>query len=755
MTSIPIFLRPSVKITEIDLTQRIAVLFSTIGSIVGEFERGPVVPTYQSGILDDFKALYGSTARPDISFAWDTATTFMTQSGNLLINRKTRNAKYARLAVLRDTANKRVLMVQPSVGSATGAEANAATKFVVLSFGALVTGNVLSVDIINGAATVNVTTTYASSAAQTAEAFRAALQTALNNIVGGNVVSIYPDAVAKTIIIQLSNSISVDFDEFEITSGTPPLFSMDETPLIFDLYTENPGAWGNNYAVKLSNIDFGQRERYRLTLGGPLVADNVASVTLNGQAAVTTTYATSSDATLAALATALQSHPDVASATVEQVAGGTTNDRSILVVAKLPGKGKLTFNTLAVTAGASQTSFIAEQVLSGIDKDNSFMMEVFHRDNLNLPAERPFIVSLQRQLSSLGYQQNIEHVVNKASTKSINIRVKQSPESLAGTVNMYGTDGLPLALPTTVFYMTGGDSGTACTSAEIRSGWLEMSDRINYPMNVMLNAGYTAKSVQKEMAALAEKRFDCIAILDAPSDKQGAQELRDYRVNELDIDTSYAAFYAPDVEIEDISTGEKRFIPPSGPIGATYAYSDRLTNQIGAPAGLNRGKITLAHGLRHRYTEAQEELLFPVGINCIIDRKFTGPTVMGEETLQVKKTVLSSVHARRILNMIKTGLVDGLDYTLFDPNTDWTRTQAIQLGHTLLKPMTKGDGTGGLYDYRIKCDKDNNTPDVIDADVLAYDVYLKIVRVIKGINVRAVLTRTGASFEEIIDGIDG
>jgi len=753
MTSLPIFLRPSVKITEIDLTQRIAVLFSTIGSIVGEFERGPVVPTYQSGILDDFKALYGSIARPDISFAWDTATTFMTQSGNLLINRKTRNAKYARLSVLKDTTNNRVIMVNPT-GSATAADANAASKFVVLSFGALVTGNILSVDIINGASTVNVSTTYSTSAAQTAEAFRAALQVALNTIVPGNVVSIYPDTVAKTIVIELSKNISVDFEDFEITGGTPPAFSMDETPLLFDIYAENPGSWANDYAIKLSNIDFGQRERYRLTFGGPLVTANSVSVTINGTTPITQVYSISSDNTLALLATALSNHPDVASATVETVAGGTANDRSIVIVAKLPGKDKLLFSNLAVTLGASQTSLISERILTGIDKDNSFTVELFHRDNLNLPAERPFVVSLQRQLNSYGYQQNIEHVINRASTKSINIRIKQSVESFNGTVDMYGSDGLPLTLPTTAFFLAGGDLGTACTSAEIRQGWLELSDRVQYPMNVMLNAGYTAKSVQKEMAALAEKRFDCIAVLDAPSDKQGAQELRDYRVNELDIDTSYAAMYSPDVEIEDISTGERRYIPPSGPIGATYAYSDRLTNQIGAPAGLNRGKVTLAMGLRHRYTEAQEELLFPIGINCIIDRKLTGPTVMGEETLQVKKTVLSSVHARRILNMIKTGLVDGLDYTLFDPNTDWTRTQAVQLGHTLLKPMTKGDGTGGLYDYRIKCDKDNNTPEVIDADVLAYDVYLKIVRVIKGVAVRAVLTRTGASFEEIIDAID-
>ncbi len=284
----------------------------------------------------------------------------------------------------------------------------------------------------------------------------------------------------------------------------------------------------------------------------------------------------------------------------------------------------------------------------------------------------------------------------------------------------------------------------------MRQAWQSLDDRVQYPFSIMLNAGYTANSIQKEMITVAEKRSDCIAILDAPSDKQEANTLRLYRLNELDIDSSYATMYTPDVEIEDIKTGERRFIPPSGPVGATYAYSDRLTQGIGAPAGLNRGHVRMAVGLRHYYTNAQQELLYPLGINYIQDKPLTGPVVMAEETLQVKKTVLSSVHARRILNLIKTGLVDGLDYTLFEPNTEYTRFQAVQLGETLLEPMTDDGGNKGLYDYRIKCDDENNTGEVIDADQLAYDVYLKITRVVKGILVRGILTRTGASFEETI-----
>ena len=446
------------------------------------------------------------------------------------------------------------------------------------------------------------------------------------------------------------------------------------------------------------------------------------------------------------LADAIAALPIVDDASVQTVPGGTANDRTILVIAKQPGPGSLTITTPVVSGGSTQTAASVITKRAGIAYDNSFTLEVFNNSNTNKYTDA-FRVALKPQLDSRGFQQGIESVVNQSSTKSSNIRVLVP----TGSTNTLYNDGSPITVPSTIAWMAGGANGVKATSGDIRQAWRTLDDRTQHPFSVMLNAGYTSVTVQKEMATIAEERSDCIAILDAPSDKQEAQTLREYRLNELDLSTSYAAMYTPDVEIEDIKTGERRYIPPSGPVGATYAYSDRLTNFIGAPAGLNRGAVRMAVGLRHKYTKPQTELIYPVGINFIEDRPGIGPVVFAEETLQMKKSVLSSVHARRILNIIKTGLVDGLDYTLFEPHTDATRFNAIQLGKTILEPMTDEEGNGGLYYYRIKCDDDNNPPEVIDADQMAYDVYLEITRVIKGILIRGILSRTGqARFEETV-----
>ena len=747
MTSLPVFLRATVKFLEVDKTERIDTLLSTMGAIVGEFERGSEEATYQSGIDKDFRRRYGQIANPRISFAHDTATTFMTQSGNLLIKRVTKNALHSGASIIIN--NGRLLVVPFSLGTDNYEKEGIGASAVIRFVGNFSASNTFKIDITDGVQLVtSQEAAYTNSHNESLETVAANIQTALNTFAVGSTARVYKEPTGgnnSLIIIRISKNVSLDLSNVVIAGGSLTA-ELDENPKAYDVFAENPGIWSKNYGLKISNIDPGVRERFNLTLAGPFVTGNSFSVTI-GDEVITEPFATNSDTTLANLAETLALHDEIDDAIVQAVPGAVNNDRTILIIAKRPGIDKLTFLNPAITGGATRAAVGITKVMTGIEADGSFTLGVYSRANLNVPDEQ-FEVSLGVQQDSRGNQQNIVNKVNRSSGKSINIRIAQ-PGTLSKS--MYNSDGAPVTVPSTVIFMDGGTDGTAATSADIRAGWSSIDDRVQFPYSIMLNAGYTSVSVQKHMALVAENRSDCIAVLDAPADRQGAQDLRSYRLNELDIDSSYCAMYAPDVEIEDDQTAERRFIPPSGPVGATYAYSDRLSSFVGAPAGLNRGQVRIAVGLRHRYTVAEQELLnpSPININTIIDKPGIGPTVMAEQTLQVKNTIRSSVHARRILNYIKTGLVDGLDYSNFEPNTTGTRFNAKQKGVSLLDPLTDEGGNKGLYEYRIKCDDDNNNPEVIDADQLAYDVYLKITRVIKGIYVRGILMRTGARFEEV------
>jgi phage tail sheath protein FI len=56
----------------------------------------------------------------------------------------------------------------------------------------------------------------------------------------------------------------------------------------------------------------------------------------------------------------------------------------------------------------------------------------------------------------------------------------------------------------------------------------------------------------------------------------------------------------------------------------------------------------------------------------------------------------------------------------------------------------------GLYEFRVVCDETTNTPDKIDAGVMAAVVFLRPTKAAEFIQVDLVLTNTGVSFEEVL-----
>lgn len=95
---------------------------------------------------------------------------------------------------------------------------------------------------------------------------------------------------------------------------------------------------------------------YSLTMSAALVASNSVAGTVNGTALTATVFATSSDATLAALAVKIAAVSGVLSATVTSVGGTTSDDRTIVVVPSNPVTG-VSLSGFTTTLGASQNTW--------------------------------------------------------------------------------------------------------------------------------------------------------------------------------------------------------------------------------------------------------------------------------------------------------------------------------------------------------------------------------------------------------------
>ena len=759
----PFFLRPRVALQEFDLTEQLLADQSTIAAVTGTFNRGPLVPTYTAGRVERFRELYGNVADPTLSFAHDTCQNFLTGSSNLLVNRIVNDAKYAGSHVFMDNdvvRGARLLRLPITVGGVTDASVAGPQPFLIKLDGVIGVGDTFTANVTDGATATAVSQAFSTNHSTTMTNFAVLMEAALNGFstIADGRVSVFVEtyeiaATSYTLVVEPPSDADLSVNTLVIAGGasSPNATVLDSsTNWLFTTIAENPGEWANDYGIKVAEINAGLRERYKLTFAAALNAGNVFTMSINSVSVAPVTFATDSDTTMAAIATAIAAHASVRSATVTTIAGTTDNDREIIIEAEVPGEDQITLELADISGGVAVSVGITH-VLKGQASDGSIFLEVYDRSNPFFPVERHQFSTFS-VVDGNGVQLKYTSNINADSGGSDSIRLRVNPllETEAGFSTALSTmlDASFDLQTDSVIYMGGGANDTFVTTAQLVTGLEVLNNRSKYPLSLMLNAGITDISFQQALTVLCEDRKDCTAILDLPTEQQSSgQVARDYRLYDMNIDSSYAALYTPDLFILDKGTSERRFVPPSGHVGSAYVFNDASANKWSAPAGLTRGKIRQVLKLRYEYAPADEDLMHPNGINAIIDKVGYGPTIWGEETLQYKRSALSSVHIRRLMNLIEVTIADGVELFFWEGNTEFTRFRAKQLADGVLSPIHRRDG---LYDYRTVCNEDNNTDEVIDNDAMALDVYVKPVRAIKGIILRAIITKTGVSFSEVI-----
>lgn len=84
-------------------------------------------------------------------------------------------------------------------------------------------------------------------------------------------------------------------------------------------------------------------------------------------------------------------------------------------------------------------------------------------------------------------------------------------------------------------------------------------------------------------------------------------------------------------------------------------------------------------------------------------------------------------------------------YFVYEGNTAYTRQRLVDALDPYFKEAKAG---GGIYEYKIKCDEDNNTPETIDRNELHCAIGIKPVKTAEFIYIDFVALRTGGSWEE-------
>ncbi len=371
--------------------------------------------------------------------------------------------------------------------------------------------------------------------------------------------------------------------------------------------------------------------------------------------------------------------------------------------------------------------------------DGTFYVAVF-KSGVGMAVET-HKVSLNHVVDGYGTQRNIQEYIN---SRSMYIRVVQNYENadfmtnpnrrLVNSLNAGGAGG------SMGVDLVGGDDGYQPTIGDMMNAWDLYADPEVVDVNMLINGGYAFPAIQIKMAQLCQDRMDCVAILDTPSTEQTVQNALNYRRNTLNLDSSYAALYSPDVLILDQYNDKRLYIPISGHVAAAYARTDRDWNLWFAPAGMNRGKLDVL-GVRHIYNQGDRDALYESQINAVRVINGSGIKIWGADTMQVMGSALSNMSVRRLMIFLEKSLSKAALYSLFDPNDQILRNQLIDLCERFLRPIMQGRG---VYGYYVKCDAENNPPEIIANGDLILDVYIDPTLPVKRIHLTAVVNRTGS-----------
>ena len=211
--------------------------------------------------------------------------------------------------------------------------------------------------------------------------------------------------------------------------------------------------------------------------------------------------------------------------------------------------------------------------------------------------------------------------------------------------------------------------------------------------------------------------------------------------------TSYCVFDSGYKKMYDKYNDQYRYIPLNGDTAGCVANAELVADAWFSPAGLNRGNIRSAVGLAYNPSQTQRDTLYRNRINPICAFPGEGTLLWGDKTGLSRNSAFNRINVRRLFLYLEDAIERAAKAVLFEFNDEFTREQFVGMVEPFLRDV---QGRRGITDFQVVCDETNNTGQVIDANELRADIYIKPARSINFITLTFVATRTGVDFADVI-----
>ena len=323
-----------------------------------------------------------------------------------------------------------------------------------------------------------------------------------------------------------------------------------------------------------------------------------------------------------------------------------------------------------------------------------------------------------------------------------------------------GTSGYSVISAPTKTELLGGTDDYALTAGEYESAYDRFEDTESLDINLVLGgrgggAGDTSSSQDTHvtmLTALVEKRRDCVAFVSPfRSATVGVSSSNTATNNVIDAfdlcpSSSYMVFDSGYKYMFDKYNDVFRFVPLNGDTAGLCAFTDQIADSFFSPAGFNRGNVRGAVKLSYNPTKAERDRLYRARVNPVVNFPGQGVVLFGDKTALTKPSAFDRINVRRLFLLLEKAIATAAKFQLFEFNDEFTRAQFRNLVEPFLRDI---QGRRGITDFSVKADASNNTGEVIDRNEFVADIFIKPARSINFITLNFVAVRTGVSFTEV------
>jgi phage tail sheath protein FI len=270
-----------------------------------------------------------------------------------------------------------------------------------------------------------------------------------------------------------------------------------------------------------------------------------------------------------------------------------------------------------------------------------------------------------------------------------------------------------------------------------------LSNADEFDINMVITPGVVQRLhsfISTALVDLCEQRSDCFYIMDGTT---AGDSIGQATAAASAIDSNYVGTYYPWVKTIDINTNKLVTVPPSVLLPGVFAANDRVAAEWFAPAGLNRGGLVGAVSVLNRLTQSEKDELYEGKVNPIVQFPGQGIVVFGQKTLQDKPSALDRINVRRLLLTVRKYIASTSRFLVFEQNTSETRNRFLNIVNPYLESIQQRQG---LYAFRVVMDETNNTPDVIDRNIMKGAIYLQPTKTAEFIQIDFNILPTGAAF---------